>query len=220
MGSVKETMQALELNVVANSAVKTEEENLYPPLKERVKDYYHNPRKSAFGWVGGKSKIADTIIAEFAEHKTYVEVFGGALSVLYRKERSQIEIVNDIYEELVNLHLTIRNRPQSLRACLNTMLVSRDVFSLLKNKKIEPRNDIERAAFYFYRTVLSFGSAGDNFAMPKKRRAIRNIYGTFKLFHNRLKSVCIENMDFAKLIQNYDAESTLFYVDPPYVGTE
>jgi DNA adenine methylase len=27
-------------------------------------------------------------------------------------------------------------------------------------------------------------------------------------------------MDFAKLIQNYDAESTLFYVDPPYVGTE
>jgi DNA adenine methylase len=27
-------------------------------------------------------------------------------------------------------------------------------------------------------------------------------------------------MDFSNLIKNYDAETTLFYADPPYVGTE
>ncbi|MDR1007999.1 MAG: DNA adenine methylase [Campylobacteraceae bacterium] len=56
--------------------------------------------------------------------------------------------------------------------------------------------------------------------MPKKRRAVRNIYGSFKPFHDRLKGVCIENMDFSNLIKNYDADTTLFYADPPYVGTE
>ena len=32
--------------------------------------------------------------------------------------------------------------------------------------------------------------------------------------------VTIENMDFEKLIINYDKEETFFYCDPPYVGTE
>ena len=139
--------------------------------------------------------------------------------MFYHKKRSKIEVANDIYEELVNLHLTIKKRPQSLRYYLNQMLISRDVFSLLKNKKLEARNDIERAAFYYYRTALSFASAGDNFAMPKKK-ANKNIYKSFNLWHNRLKGVCIENMDFAKLIANYDAPDTLFYADPPYLGTE
>jgi DNA adenine methylase len=221
MGSTLDVLKALELNVAANTTAKKEEDdNLYPSLQEKAKNYHRNPHKSAFGWVGGKSKLANTIIAEFGAHKTYVEVFGGALSVLYRKERSQIEIVNDVYEELINLHLAIKRRPQSLRDCLNNMLVSRDVFMLLRNNNIKPKNDIERAAFYYYRTVLSFGSAGDNFAMPKKRRGVRNIYGSFKLFHNRLKGVCVENMDFSRLIKNYDSETTLFYADPPYLGTE
>jgi DNA adenine methylase len=220
MGNAIDVLRAMELEVTASAVKKETEENYYPSLDARAKDFHKNPRRAAFGWVGGKSKLADTIIAEFAPHKTYIEVFGGALNVLYRKQRSQIEIVNDFYEELINLHLTIKRRPQSLRAYLNTMLVSRDIFVGIRDGKLKPRNDIERAAFYFYRTVLSFGSLGGTFAMPKTRRKVRNIYGSFKPFHDRLKSVCIENMDFQKLIQNYDSEMSLFYLDPPYVGTE
>ncbi|MGE4517324.1 MAG: DNA adenine methylase, partial [Arcobacteraceae bacterium] len=47
--------------------------------------------KAPFGWVGGKSKLAKDIVALIPEHKMYVEVFGGALSVLYAKEKSKIE---------------------------------------------------------------------------------------------------------------------------------
>lgn len=191
----------------------------YPPLSDRLKNYKRNPHKAAFGWVGGKSLLANKIIAEFPDHKSFIEVFAGALNILHRKERSKIEIVNDIYGELINLHLTIKRKPKSLSFYLNEMLISRSLFSLIKQKKIEGRNDIERAAHYYYLTSLSFGSMGNNFTMPK-RKSPKNIYKSFDLWHERLKGVCIENMDFQKLIKTYDAQDALFYLDPPYWGTE
>lgn len=36
----------------------------------------------------------------------------------------------------------------------------------------------------------------------------------------RLKKVVIENLDFERLIKTYDRPNALFYLDPPYVGTE
>ena len=36
----------------------------------------------------------------------------------------------------------------------------------------------------------------------------------------RLQGVVIEQKDFADLIKVYDREKALFYLDPPYVGTE
>ena len=45
--------------------------------------------KAPFGWVGGKTQLAADIIDLIPkEHKTYIEVFGGAGSVLYQKEPS------------------------------------------------------------------------------------------------------------------------------------
>ncbi|AQW87912.1 adenine-specific DNA methyltransferase [Campylobacter pinnipediorum subsp. caledonicus] len=175
--------------------------------------------KAAFGWVGGKSKLAKDIIALMPKHDKYVEVFGGALSVFYQKEPSKIEVVNDINGELINLHRVIKTRPQSLSVELNNMLRSREIFYLIKDKKIKPRNNIQRAAFYFYLISLSFGAKGNNFAMCKGRNS-KNIYRDFTLQSRKLKRAVIENMSYERLIKEYDSNDTLFYLDPPYVGTE
>ena len=178
--------------------------------------------KAPFGWVGGKTQLAPDIIKQIPnDHKTYVEVFGGAGSVLYQKEPSKLEIFNDINSELINLHRIIRNNPQSLSIYLKDLLISREIFNDIKTKHLKGRNNIEKAAFYFYQLTQSFGSKGDNFAMSAKAgRKPKNIYRNFKTVSERLKFVTIENMSFSKLIPLYDKDDTFFYIDPPYVETE
>lgn len=178
--------------------------------------------KAPFGWVGGKSKLAKDIIELIPEnHKTYIEVFGGAGSVLYAKEPNKLEVFNDINSQLINLHLAIRNNPQTLSIYLNQLLISRDLFNAIKTKKLKPRNNIEAAAFYLYLLTQSFGSKAEHFAMSAKSgRKPKNIYKSYQTFSKRLKGVTIENKSFHELIPLYDKEDSFFYVDPPYVSTE
>jgi len=174
-----------------------------------------------FGWVGGKSKLAKEIIEYFPKHKIYIEVFGGALNVLYRKERSRLEVVNDINGELVNLHRAIRNNPQTLSIYMNKLLISREIFNKIKLKRMKPTNNIERASFYLFLITQSFGSKGDSFAMSAKaNRKPKDIYKSFFKWALRLKFVTIENLDFRELLKRYDKDDAFFYLDPPCVGTE
>lgn len=175
--------------------------------------------KAPFAWVGGKNYLAKEIIVLMPEHKSYIEVFGGALSVFYQKSASKIEVINNINDELINLHLCIRNKPQSLANVLNSMIISRKIFHMLKNKEIKPRNDLERAAFYFYLISTSFGSSIGQFAMSKQR-APKRLCRDFSLHTKRLKNSSIENKSFEYILKEYDYNEALFYLDPPYVGTE
>jgi hypothetical protein len=82
---------------------------------------------SFIAWIGGKSILADTIVSMMPAHKTYIEVFGGAGWVLFRKEPSKVEVWNDLNSDLVNLfmvfwpagkntrHFRRLSRPASLR---------------------------------------------------------------------------------------------------------
>lgn len=178
--------------------------------------------KAPFGWVGGKTKLAKDIIDLIPDnHSIYIEVFGGAASVLYQKQPSKLEVLNDINSELINLHRAIRNNPQTLSMFLNDLFISREIFDDIKKRKMKPKNNIERAAFYYYQLTQSFGSKGDNFAMATKSgRKPKNIYRDFKKISDRLKYVTIENKSFFELIPLYDKKDAFFYVDPPYVSTE
>lgn len=177
--------------------------------------------KPPHGWIGGKSKLADEIIKYIPPHNLYIEVFGGALNILYAKPRSRFEVVNDINSDLVNMHRVIQKHPESLANYLKQLLISREIFEDIKLHQNDTPNKIHRAANYYYLLTQSFGSKGDDFGMfAKARNRPRDIYRSFSVWSQRLRFVTIENMSFETIIPLYDGEDAFFYCDPPYVETE
>jgi len=147
---------------------------------------YKTNLKPAFGWIGGKSKLTADIIKVIPQHTHYIEVFGGSLALLYAKDKSDVEIVNDINDHLVNLHRCIRSNHRSLNIYLQNMTASRSGFKQIKlalHRRLW-KNKVHRAAMYYYMLVLSFGAKGEHIAMPKTRH--KNIYKSFKIHSQRL----------------------------------
>jgi DNA adenine methylase len=54
-------------------------------------------------WFGGKRTMAPSIVAELGPHTQYFEPFCGSMAVLFAKEPSQKETVNDLHGDLMNL---------------------------------------------------------------------------------------------------------------------
>lgn len=162
-------------------------QNLQHTAQVEVLTIHYKPTalKSPFGWVGGKRSLAKDIVGIMPPHNRYIEVFAGGLSVLYAKSSSRdlieqriknqnnksvatnkrykyTEIINDINGDLINLHNVIKKYPQSLEIELSNMLCSREIFESIKKGVIKPRNDIQRASFYYYLLSFSFSSRGEN----------------------------------------------------------
>ena len=178
---------------------------------------------SFIGWVGGKKALRDVIISNFPEEapKRYIEVFGGAGWVLFRKEQvsGQMEIFNDRDSCLVNLYRCIKYHPEELKRELEGILSSRELFYDFKEQCfMRGMTDIQRAARYFYLIKISFGCKKDTFANRPKR--LDRVMDRFDEIKKRLSGVIIENRDFEDIIRLYDNEDALFYIDPPYHTTE
>ena len=63
-----------------------------------------------FAYFGGKTRIADQIVAALPPHRSYVEPFAGSCAVLLAKPRARIETVNDLDRELVTFWRVLRDR--------------------------------------------------------------------------------------------------------------
>lgn len=174
---------------------------------------------SFISWVGGKKQLRKEIIKRFPVEgvEKYVEVFGGAGWVLFGKEPHKKEIYNDINGELVNLFRMVKYHPDALEAELTFMLNSREEFFRQKLMPPDRLTELQRAARLYYLIRASYGSKVSTFGCHfRDVSVIKNLQEV----HKRLTGVLIENKSFEEIIQRQDGEGTLFYLDPPYHGTE
>ena len=102
---------------------------------------------------------------------------------------------------------------------MDWLLSSREQFyDCLAQVNMRGLTDIQRAARFFYTVKLSFGSDQRTYATSKKM--VDNAAEYLAKVKERLRGVNIECKDFADLIRVYDRKTALFYLDPPYIGTE
>lgn len=180
-------------------------------------------------YFGGKHNMAGKLSPLFPSHQTYVEVFGGAGSLLFAKMPSPVEVYNDIDSDLVNFMRVLRDQklfPDFYhRACLSPY--SREEWTFCRDHLNDDPNPVERARRFFVLARFSFsGLVGNSFGicvtgsksgMVQKASAYHGVLGILPRLSERMTSVLIENRDFRTIIRLYDTENTFFYLDPPYV---
>lgn len=76
--------------------------------------------RSVLRYPGSKWNIASQLVRLIPEHHTYVEPFFGSGAVLFNKQQSNIEMVNDLDSNVVNLFHCIQEDAQNLARMVMT----------------------------------------------------------------------------------------------------
>jgi DNA adenine methylase len=187
---------------------------------------------AAFSWYGGKTCHLSWLlpIIENTKHTAYIESFAGSAAILLNKTPSPVEVYNDVHGDVVNFFRMLREHGSELIAALELTPYSREEFAFCCESQDNPSN-LEKARRFFVkarqvRNGLATKATSGRWSYTKKdcRRGksltvsqwLSAIDGLNSICE-RLRNVQIENLDALDLIQRYDTEEALHYVDPPYL---
>jgi len=179
--------------------------------------------KPVLRWPGGKSRHLKSILPLIKPHVCYVEPFAGGLAVLLAKERSNVEVVNDINRDIVSLYRCAQFHLEALLLEMEWQLAAR------ANFKDYPENrgltDIQRAARFLTLNLTSFAGDGTSLGIAKTRGggvAINRARVVERLMalRARLDKVVVESIDWERCVRLYDSPETFFFIDPPYLNAK
>lgn len=187
-----------------------------------------DPIRPPAGYIGGKRRLAARIVAllETMPHATYAEPFVGMGGIFFRRrQRPRAEVINDRNGEVANLFRILQRHYPQFMDTLRWQLSGRREFDRMKASDPATLTDLERAGRFLYLQRLAFGGkvSGQNFGVDPGSSAAFNLTRIEPLLadvHDRLAGVTIECLDWLAFINRYDRPDTLFYLDPPYHGSE
>lgn len=192
--------------------------------------------KAIAPWFGGKRTLAPRIVQELGKHTQYFEPFCGSMAVLFAKEPSQQETVNDLHSDLVNLAVCLQDEFHSrwLYERMQRTLVGDGLLREAKQYFAEQPDDAdigarERAYWYLVSSWMArngtCGMERQDFQLAVRWTAgggsptvrWRSATESLPAWHQRLQNVVIVCRDAFSIIPKFDdASHTAIYVDPPY----
>ncbi len=184
--------------------------------------------KPPMPYAGGKQRLARQIVALMPPHHHYVEPFAGALSVLLAKPPSIIETVNDLDSEIATFWRVLRTQTEALERMCALTPHSRAEYMQARHP-LQDGTDLEVAWRVWVRLTQGRGSvssahAGWRAVHGGNTRTPLSSYLTGYLARmapaaERLRMVSLECRPGLDVIRAYDQPGTLFYADPPYLGS-
>ncbi|WP_326076867.1 DNA adenine methylase [Paenibacillus alba] len=172
---------------------------------------------------GSKWSMAEWIIDHMPPHAVYLEPFFGSGAVLFNKQPSGLETINDIDGDVVNLFKVIRDNSDQIADAVYWTPYSRQEY--LDSHKASD-NEIERARRFLVRCWQSIrvktgsisgwkcrGTADDSYRVKQWNNLPAKIIDVAE----RLKDVQIENRPALQVINRYNRPDVLIYADPPYL---
>jgi DNA adenine methylase len=186
------------------------------------------PVHPAAAYIGGKKQLAQRLAAMIAAvpHETYAEPFVGMGGVFLRRERvPRCEVINDISGDVATFYRILQRHYEPFMDMLRWRVTGRAEFDRLMATDPSTLTDLERAARFLYLQRTAYGGkvAGRNFGVSPGapgRFDVGRLAPILDELHDRLAGVVIERLPYGQLIDRYDSPATLFYLDPPYWGSE
>lgn len=174
-----------------------------------------------FSYIGGKRALASKIIAVFPKHKAYIEPFAGGAQILFHKEPSEVEVLNDLDDEISSCYRVIQQHYEELVRYMRFMLVSRRWFELLQATDPKTLTDIQRAGRHLFLSKTCYAGL-----VRRRNYSLRldsppgfnpeRLPSLIEETHHRLARVQIECLPYEKVLARFDLSTSLFYLDPPY----
>lgn len=181
-------------------------------------------------WAGSKWSMVDEILKFFPEHDVYIEPFFGSGAMFFCKERSRVEIINDLDLEVYNLFKVIRDYPGYLHDLIMLTPYHQHEYQLTYDRDIEKLTPVEQARQFIVRSNMA--RAGMQYYSSSFRHGglIRSLKGSdiskewnklpgyIMQAADRLKDAEIFNKDYKYFIEKFNHKDVFMFVDTPYLG--
>ena len=182
--------------------------------------------RAVIKYPGSKWGLAKWIIGHFPEHHSYLEPYFGSGAVLFNKQLSHLESVNDLDGRIVNLFEWIKHDPERLAREIYYTPYARQVYE--DAFVSDPEDSLQKALNFCIRLQMGHGfrtngeRVGWKSDVQGRERAYAakdwcEIPGKIMQAAERLRGVQIECRPAVDVIRRFNSSKVLIYADPPYV---
>lgn len=176
---------------------------------------------------GSKWRIAPWIVSHIPKHHTYLEPFFGSGAVLFNKPPSNIEMVNDLDDNVVNLFRCIKEDAEKLAAMVQFTPYSRKEYEDAFSDPV-PSDRFNQAARFLVQCWQGHGFRNNGRKVGWKNDvqgredmyAVKNWYRLPEWIISiteRMKQVQIDRRPALELIERFRYPNVFIYADPPYL---
>lgn len=186
--------------------------------------YNNRSIKSPFRYAGGKYYARKQIVEHLIKSEVYCEPFAGGASIFFCKDKSNVNILNDLDSDMMLVYKIIRDRPDDMIQLLKTFdYPSKEAHTYYKNE-YKPRNELESAVRWYYLNRTSYSGImkfenmyfgyNDKYSMRPENWQRVILRASDKL--QGVKLLCHSAID---IIDDLPSKSLVF-IDPPYYSAK